>query len=214
MYNLKRTLHKIDTDPELIKIIISYLNTWRDRSLLQPIPASKYRQLLELQDTIGARQFFEGWLHVEWEQVQAQYYTGTNSKRSGKWWTIALINKLWEVAWDLWDFRNAVCHHQVNQSLQADIEILDAKIRELLDTATITGFLPKDEHLMSIPITRLLSFPRSHKVEWLEQASLALAHAKKRNFWIRESRIEQQRRHREMIRSMQRNFCNWHNTAS
>jgi hypothetical protein len=214
MYSLKGTLHNIDTDPELITIIISYLNTWRDGSLLQPIPAHKYRRLLELQDTIGARQFFEGWLHVEWEHIQTQYYTDTKSRCSGKRWTIALINNLWEVAWDLWDFRNAVFHHQINQFLQADIEILDAKIRDLFDTGTITGFLPKDKHLMSISITRLLSFPRSHKVEWLEQASLALAHAKKRNFQIRQTRIEQQRRHREMIRSMQRIFCNWRNTAS
>jgi hypothetical protein len=69
---------------------------WREGSLLQPIDGQQYRKLLELQETIGARQFFEGWMHKEWEILQQQYYVNTNSHRSSKWWTIAFITKLWQ----------------------------------------------------------------------------------------------------------------------
>ncbi len=36
------------------------------------------------------------------------------SRRSGKWWISGLIQKLWEVAWDLWDYWNSILHHQEN----------------------------------------------------------------------------------------------------
>jgi hypothetical protein len=175
--NLQRALHKLDTDPDLIKSIITYLNTWRSSNLLQPIEGLKYRHLLELRDTIGTRQFFEGWLHQEWETIQVQYYLIIKSRQSSKWWTIAFITKLWDVAWDLWDFRNAVYHHQQNQSLHEDTSALDVKVRDLFNTLALTGLLPKDKHLTSISITWLLLFQRSHKVEWLEQATLSWWHS-------------------------------------
>jgi hypothetical protein len=61
--NLKSTLRKLDTDPDLITCILIYLNTWRNNDCLQTINRHKYHCMMELQDTIGARQFFEGWVH-------------------------------------------------------------------------------------------------------------------------------------------------------
>jgi hypothetical protein len=90
---------------------------------------------LDLQDTIGAQQFFEGWLHCEWEVVQAKYYTDIHSRRSGKRWTIALITKLWDITWDLWEYRNAVYHQHQNISQLEDIEAMNLK------TATFYPFL-------------------------------------------------------------------------
>ncbi len=183
--SLRNTLLQLFTDPELITLIVTYLNTWRKGSLLLHIGVHKYRKLLELQETIGARQFFEGWLHKEWEIVQHQYYLTTNSRRSSKRWTIALITKLWEVDWDLWDFRNAVYHHQQNHSLENDMSLIDVKIGDMFNNLATTELLTKDKHLTDISLQRLLLFQRTHKVEWLDQATLALAQAKKQHFRIR-----------------------------
>jgi hypothetical protein len=141
--------------------------------------------LIELQETIGARQFFEGWTHHEWEKLQEQYYSGIKSRRSSKRWATALITKLWNVAWDLWEFRNGVFHQKLNHSQLEDTNALDVKVRDISHKLNQTGLLPKDRHLMSISITRLLLLPRIQKVEWLNQATLALAHVKKRQFQIR-----------------------------
>lgn len=122
---------------------------------------------------------------------------------------IALINKLWEVAWDLWHFRNTVYHHHNNQSLQEDSLALDVQIRDLSHTINLTGLLPKDQHLLTFSITRLLEFPRDRKMEWLQQTTLALAQAKKKHFQIRRARQEQHRRHHSMIVSMRQTFSNW-----
>jgi hypothetical protein len=184
-YKLQTSLRKLDTDPDLIELIINYLNTWRYNYNLQSLDDEKYRTLLELQETIGARQLFDGWLHWEWEAVQEQYHQDIKSRQGIKRWTIAIITKLWDVAWDLRDFRNAVYHHQINKSLQKDSLALDIQIRDLSNTIALIGLLPKDQHIiMTISTTWLLDFPRSRKVEWLHQTTLALAQAKKRHFHL------------------------------
>ncbi len=127
----------------------------------------------------------------------------------GKRWTTALIRKLWDVAWDLWEFRNAVYHKQCNLSLHEDTIALDQKVRELTHTLALTGLLSKDKHLETIPIDRLLGLPRLRKVEWLLKANLALTRAKQRYFESRRSRHAQHRRHQSMISSMQLTSRRW-----
>jgi hypothetical protein len=52
--NLRTSLRKLDTEPDLINLIINYLDSWRNDHNLQLLSTSKYRQLLEMQDAIGA----------------------------------------------------------------------------------------------------------------------------------------------------------------
>jgi hypothetical protein len=174
---LESSLNKLDTDP-----YVKYLNAWRYNYNLHSLKESKIRSLLDLQETIGARQFFKGWLHKEWENRQEHYYRTSNSKHSGKRWTIALITKLWDIAWDLWDHHNEVYHKQMNYTQEEDKEVMDLQIQDLYDNMVMTGLLPKDQHLLSIPLHRIIAFPRPRKVEWIEQSHLAVAQAKKRNF--------------------------------
>jgi hypothetical protein len=129
---LEYALRKIDTCPDLIDLILQYLNAWRYDDDVHPLTKPSLRKLLELQDTIGARQFFEGWVHKEWDVLQTRYLSEISSRRSGKRWTSALISKMWDVAWDLWEHRNAVYHHKSNKALSADTAILDTQVRELI----------------------------------------------------------------------------------
>jgi hypothetical protein len=92
---------------------------------------------------------------------------------------------MWEIAWDLWDFRNAVYHHQQNHSLEQDTAAIDLKIRDMYNNLATTELLLKDKHLSDITLQRLLLFQRIQKVEWLEQATLALAQAKTRYYLTR-----------------------------
>jgi hypothetical protein len=141
--------------------------------------------------------------------MQGQYYQDIKCRRSSKRWTAALITKLWDVAWDLWDFWNAVSDHQQNLSLQEDTSALDVKVRDLCTTLALTGLLPKDKRLTPISITRFFLFPRLQKVEWIEQVTLALAQAKKTNFQIRLLCKENTWHRQRMILSMQLRLQNW-----
>jgi hypothetical protein len=175
-------LKKLDTDPNLTSAILYYLQTWRADSLLQPLQNATTAHLLGLQNSIGSRQFFEGWLHNEWELLQEKYYKEINSRRSAKRWTIAVITRMWEIVWDIWEYRNEVLHKEKNYSTTADAEAIDVRVKTLWDIISITGLLPKDLHLADITLTRLLHFPKHQKKEWLHQAALALDQAKARTF--------------------------------
>jgi hypothetical protein len=206
---LRKHLRKVDTDPNITTAITSYLTTWRSDQHLYILEREKLFHILKLQETIGARQFFEGWFHNEWERAQERYYVSINSRRSSKRWTIALILKLWDVAWDLWDYQNAVFHLQQNISLQEDTLEMNTQVRNLYHDITITGLQPKDTHLMTIPLTRLLGLPRLQKTEWIQQATLAMTQAKKRQFLLRQSQQEYHRRHQLMLQSMKIALRNW-----
>jgi hypothetical protein len=178
LQKLNTFLRKLDTYPNLTSAILYYLQTWRADSLLQPLQNDTTVYLLGLQDSIGSRQFFEGWLHSEWELLQEKYYKEINSRCSAKRWTIAVITRMWEIAWDIWEYRNEVLHKENNYSTTEDAEAIDLRVKTLWDTLYITGLLPKDLHLANITLTRLLQFPKHQKKEWLHQASLALDQAK------------------------------------
>lgn len=96
LITIRNYLQKIDTDPTIIEGILHYLKSWRSDQLLQPLHNSTMRRMLLLQDTIGRRQFFEGWLHSERDKLQQQFYIKINSRRNGKRWTIAVSTKMWE----------------------------------------------------------------------------------------------------------------------
>jgi hypothetical protein len=56
----------------------------------------------------------EGWASFEWSIAQQEYYKLIGSLKSGKRWMIALIKKLWLIAWDMWEHRNGILHEKEN----------------------------------------------------------------------------------------------------
>jgi hypothetical protein len=207
--HLQQALHKLDTDPDIIIAIVSYLQLWRADQHLHTIKTIKLHHMLELQDINGAQQFFKGWVHEGWERLQVNYYNIIHSRRSGKRWIIALITKLWEIAWDLWDFRNTVYHQHSNPATYEDTTVLNQQVKEISYKLTLTGLLPKDKHLTSIPLSKLLTFPRPQKLEWITQANLALEQVKKQHFQLLTSCHAQHRRHQNTIRAMRLLLSNW-----
>jgi hypothetical protein len=206
LLKLESTLKKLDTDPQLLDTIIAYLHSWRSEDNLQPLRSREYKSLIDKQNTIGPRQFFEGWHHIDWELMQELYYQNIKSRQSAKRWTIAVITKLWDTAWDLWEFQNLIFHHQENQSTRVDMLLLDKQIGDLHSNMNIIGLLPKDQHLTEITLDCLLAFPRRQKVEWMTQVALALDQSKLRHFQIRRSQQEHHRRHQSMLESMRRSL--------
>jgi hypothetical protein len=61
------------------------------------------QELLQEQYRIGRRRFLEGRLLKLWAIKQQQYYDARRSCRTGRRWATALIQKLWDTAWDLWE---------------------------------------------------------------------------------------------------------------
>jgi len=86
------------TDPTLTSSLIAGLQAWREGTTTEndaPAPTQ--------QSQIGWGAVLEGWLGMEWCAQQEAYWTQWKRKKSSCCWTVELIKKLWDVAWDMWD---------------------------------------------------------------------------------------------------------------
>jgi hypothetical protein len=78
--------------------------------------------VVQKQDEIGWQSLLEGRPSLGWSEVQQRYYEWLGSRRPGLHWLTALIQKLWDIAWDMWDNRNRVLH-QKEHSVARDLQI-------------------------------------------------------------------------------------------
>ena len=127
MVSLQRHLAKEKTAPRLARALYQGLMAWREGSEM-PAIGSRFLRLEEVmrsQQTIGWRAVLEGCLTREWRGAQQRYKDFIKSRRSSLRWATALVKKLWDIAWDMWDHRNQVLHHkekgQHEQRVDAEI---------------------------------------------------------------------------------------------
>jgi hypothetical protein len=79
-------------------------------------------------------------------------YCGKRSRReigkqnSGLSWTSALIQKIWQVAWDQWEHSNMILHKSENLVTQAESVMIESRVHMELETG-IQGLLQGDEYI-------------------------------------------------------------------
>ena len=109
---LRSWMMKSKTLPNLTAIICDRLTAWRNTS--SPVVQVSYflglRDTVNAQEKVGWRSFLEGFPVRGWAEVQQRYYEWIRCKNSGERWLASLIQKVWDVAWDMWDHRNSVLH--------------------------------------------------------------------------------------------------------
>ena len=202
LQSLDKWMESVDTDPDISATIIAFLHSWRSDSYLNYNPPFCIRDAIQQQSDIGWNLVLEGWLAKEWELVQQAYYNLIKSRRSGKRWTISIIKKLWQVAWDLWDHRNQILHEKDNAVVQQQLRQLDSNITasyHLLTTYVLAG---ADRYLTKMSLTQLLAKETDYKKAWLLQASAALKVTRQSNWRV------QQPPHRMMV-GMRRTLRRW-----
>jgi hypothetical protein len=120
--SLRHWLTEHGTHPDLRDIIIRGLNGWRTGS---EVPLSLQvpwiQEVITKQGNSGWRNFFEGFLVNEWRTAQDRFYSRTRSRQSPKRWLSALIRKLWQIAWDLWEHRNGYLHDRENSIISTEV---------------------------------------------------------------------------------------------
>jgi len=123
------TDHK--TDPDIASAIIEGLNNWRYSTSGLSTNSSNLAVAVDMQTDIGWSLAIERWLTFEWAEQQVAYYRSINSRRSRRRWLIALIRKVWLIAWDLWEHWNGILHETVNQQTSSQTVTIDRKVRKL-----------------------------------------------------------------------------------
>ena len=127
------------------------------------------------QGKIGWHQFFLGCLGRKWSDAQQRYIDSLNQENTGRRWTITIIQKAIDMAWDMWEQRNDIKHNTLH--LRAALAVLDIKVKlQLLYRKGCNGFLSQDKLLFSKSEVKLLKGVPTEMLQWIS----SVQHAKKR----------------------------------
>jgi hypothetical protein len=157
----KAWLELKDSDPVIVEQLILGLSQWQVNNI--PI-RTEGQMLLISQDIVGCVGILEGCLSREWGRAQERYFQQKASRRSGPTWLTHTIRRIWTIAWEMWQHRNAIEHH--NDVAKENAE-LDQKITEEIEkgsdhTDDITPML-----LQMAESESLSKYTREYKRSWL-----------------------------------------------
>jgi hypothetical protein len=170
----------IDNDgmPELVRAIMARLNQWSQDPLTPPPFRSRSTSVsrtITAQDTIGWYQFILGRVVRSFAETQQEHLQSIFKKRTGLRWVQALINKLWDVSWDMWAHRNGIKHNTVTHAEQRNLDMTQALLNEQAKKGT-RGLLIRD-HYMITNIEAAAALPLHNKNIWLSAILSARAAA-------------------------------------
>jgi len=151
---------------------------------------------LREQNVIGWNHFYEGWLSKGWISAQQAHYVKIKSMKTGGRWAVALIKKLWDMAWDMWEHRNEVLHERENLVTKSmGIHLSRRVTRVFLDLCS-RPLCANDCNLVRLPLSKLLERTVNYKTHWLTVAEPALRE-EGRQAWQANTRT------RQMVSGMQ-----------
>jgi hypothetical protein len=170
-------MNKNHTMPELTTAVIRSLHAWPNPRSTQPTHRStttRYglQHALLQQNTIGWYNFLMGKVSSRWQDVQQKYFEWLKRRNTGRAWVKALIQKVWEISWDLWDHRNEVRLSSLSPTNQRLIEDLNAQITAEFASG-IQGLGTRDHHWLEKPLAYVLTYDKEHKAQWLASIDLA-----------------------------------------
>jgi len=158
------------TLPELAKDLIRGLHQWHNAA---STTNQAYPRWLAEQQKMGWSSALDGWLSLQWQYKQDQFWSRIHSRKSSKQWTAELIKKLWDIAWDMWEHQNDALHHsQENQQNILESAIND-KITQFYESGI--GILPRDTMwLMEHSLEAQLAQSVNTKFLWVESVEVAI----------------------------------------
>jgi hypothetical protein len=112
-----------------------------------------------------------GQLHTQWADTQQRYLESLSKRSTGLRWTAAVIEKLWDICWDLWSTRNDFEHKE--DELRRREQTAEA-IQNALSTnqSILTG--TQFSYLRDpAEVARMLQSNQTYQRRWLESVTAA-----------------------------------------
>jgi hypothetical protein len=113
-----------------------------------------------------------GRVSLQWKAVQQRYYEWLGRRNTGKKWATVLIQKVWEVSWDMWDHRNDVRLKTITPAKKRRILALNLLVANEYERGR-EGLRTKDQHWLSKPLEHILQYDLNRKEQWAESVQLA-----------------------------------------
>jgi hypothetical protein len=162
-----------DTDPAIRECIILGLDT---RNPAQPFTGfcnTRTLQAAQSQDRIGWMNTTDGKLSQRWQQLQAEYYASTNSRRSARKWAAGLVANILTVTHSQWLHCCSVLHARDVQGLRLkDSQALAAAIEEQFHLG-LDGLFARDHHYLTRGQDVVTALPADNKQAWLSGIRIA-----------------------------------------
>jgi hypothetical protein len=118
------------------------------------------------QDKLGWYQFLLGRVGRKWSDAQQRYIDSLHKKNTGRRWTISLIQKALDIAWDMLEQRNDIKHNTFHPRAAAAV-LIDIKVQlQLLFRKGQEGFLSQDKLLFSKSEGTLLKGEPNEMLQW------------------------------------------------
>jgi hypothetical protein len=171
---LKEWLISVRTDPAITNAITLGLQTWRQQGRYENHFNGKVYCAVAQQGDIGWGNLVEGWIAIEWETIQQDYYQAIHSRRTGSTWSSQLLLRLWSIAGDMWENRNETLHQQENIISQTHEEALHRRIQRLHEELTQQPLSTEDSYLGNISLPDLIKKSWTYKSEWCRSATVVL----------------------------------------
>jgi len=158
-----------ETEPAMQKHLLAHLKQWHldRRYALGWNMAPLITRALRQQSEIGWHNFILGRHHSLFEATQHAHYLANKSKKTGRRWAVALIKKLTEVSWDMWQHRNSILH---NTSDNFHTKMLEEEVDRAIAREFRKGnrnVLRRDKQLFKGK-RRLKKQPLLDKQRWLD----------------------------------------------
>ena len=163
--NLRSWLEKQKTQPNIAELICDRLTAWRcdTTPMVQPALYRGIRAALSNQDRVGWQALLEGTPAIGWSEVQQSYYDWLGVRKTGLRWLSALVQKLWDVAWDQWNHRNGILHNNDENLVNL---LQDARIREQFQLGS-SGLMQDGKEVFRAGLRNTLKLSKELKTAWL-----------------------------------------------
>jgi hypothetical protein len=182
MKNLKEWLLASNTHPEMVRSIVDGLNSWRLGNSTGSTHIPWLQAIIDKQNKCGWQNFFEGLLLKDWRTEMNRHLSKLKTGKSSRRWAVALIRKMWQVAWDLWEHRNGYLHDNENNliSLQVNAEIQNEF------TLGYRELDPPSRTLFAGGLNAVLHKPLEIRQQWLRRVQVARSRAIERHGYAAE----------------------------
>ena len=111
-------------------------------------------------------------LENDWEEIQNLYIQSLGENTSGKRWISFLINKMWDIAWDLLNFWNHTLHTTEGPRKLDAIDLINKRVTHQLEKGSM-GLPTRCHFLFHTSIRTMLTRPIRQGLSWMTATTRA-----------------------------------------
>ena len=155
--------------PHMVEVLCLSLTSWRNNTPYAVIQSHYEEQLQKAindQHILGWGQLFYGIWSTFWIRLQQQHFQSLGSKKSAETWIATVQQKLWLLAFNMWDHRNKVLHNTRHSIFPHEMAAIDSEITQEMQVGSDN--LPQSQRYLFLGTAQeKLRWNISMKIQWL-----------------------------------------------